>query len=595
MSRLNSKVGQSSDYVQMLPEVVKRRIRALKNLQHEAIVEQANFFNEVHELEVKCHQKNLPLYEQRQKIVNGVYEPLEAEMQEKLDKENENLSKELKAKAKIAESEKNEEIFPEDVKGIPKFWLTVLKNVNIFKNIIQEHDEPILRHLTDITVDLTSCPMGFTLKFHFSPNEYFTDSVLTKIYHMNYSVNSMKFHFCPNEYFMDSILTKIYHMNYNVNEKEAFDFESPDILKCQGCTINWKPGKDVILKTTKMRKKKHMGYFQTIIETVTNDSFFNFFNPPTVTKDGDIDENLEALTRMHNKVGLYIKDRVVPRALLYFTGSYRWIVGQSSDYVQMLPEVVKRRIRALKNLQHEAIVEQANFFNEVHELEVKCHQKNLPLYEQRRKIVNGIYEPSKAETQWNLDEENENLSREVKAKAKIAESEKNEEIFPEDVKGIPKFWLTVLKNAYIFKNIIQGCTINWKPRFPLNGIVKTTKKKKHMGCIQNITKTVTKDCFFDLFSEDGNIDENFEAWTTMDQKVGFYIKDRIVPRAVLYFTGKVLEEEEEESQLTQTDEESSDEESSDEESSDEESSDEELKFIEKNKTVEDLLKENNFQ
>ncbi|KAK2719186.1 hypothetical protein QYM36_004878, partial [Artemia franciscana] len=52
-----------------------------------------------------------------------------------------------------------------------------------------EHDEPILRHLTDITVDLTSSPMGFTLKFHFSPNEFFTDSVLTKIYRMNYSVN----------------------------------------------------------------------------------------------------------------------------------------------------------------------------------------------------------------------------------------------------------------------------------------------------------------------------------------------------------------------------------------------------------------------
>ena len=68
--------------------------------------------------------------------------------------------------------------------------------------------------------------------------------------------------------------------------------------------------------------------------------------------------------------------------------------------------------------------------------------------------------------------------------------------------------------------------------------MKTTKKKKHMGFIQNITKTVTKDCFFDLFSEDGNIDENVEAWTTMDQKVGFYIKDRVVPRAVLYFAGK---------------------------------------------------------
>jgi len=42
-----------------------------------------------------------------------------------------------------------------------------------------------------------------------------------------------------------------------------------------------------------------------------------------------------------------------------------------------------------------------------------------------------------------------------------------------------------------------------------------------MGFIQNITKTVTKDSFFDLFNpqtfnEDGDIDENVEAWTTMD-------------------------------------------------------------------------------
>jgi len=76
---------------------------------------------------------------------------------------------------------------------------------------------------------------------------------------------------------------------------------------------------------------------------------------------------------------------------------------------------------------------------------------------QRQKIVNGIYEPSEAETQWNLDEENENLSKEVKAEAKTAKREKKGEIFPKDVKGIPKFWLTVLKNVYIFKNIIQVC------------------------------------------------------------------------------------------------------------------------------------------
>lgn len=47
-----------------------------------------------------------------------------------------------------------------DIKGIPDFWLTIFKNVGTLADMMQEHDEPILKHLTDIKVNfLKSSPM----------------------------------------------------------------------------------------------------------------------------------------------------------------------------------------------------------------------------------------------------------------------------------------------------------------------------------------------------------------------------------------------------------------------------------------------------
>ena len=40
----------------------------------------------------------------------------------------------------------------DDSKGVPEFWLTVFKNVDLLSDMIQEHDEPILQHLTDLKV-----------------------------------------------------------------------------------------------------------------------------------------------------------------------------------------------------------------------------------------------------------------------------------------------------------------------------------------------------------------------------------------------------------------------------------------------------------
>lgn len=35
---------------------------------------------------------------------------------------------------------------------MPEFWLTVFKNVDLLNDNVQEHDEPILKHLQDIQV-----------------------------------------------------------------------------------------------------------------------------------------------------------------------------------------------------------------------------------------------------------------------------------------------------------------------------------------------------------------------------------------------------------------------------------------------------------
>lgn len=46
----------------------------------------------------------------------------------------------------------------EGTKGIPDFWLNLLKSVDHLAEMVQEHDEPILKHLYDITVEIGTDP-----------------------------------------------------------------------------------------------------------------------------------------------------------------------------------------------------------------------------------------------------------------------------------------------------------------------------------------------------------------------------------------------------------------------------------------------------
>jgi nucleosome assembly protein 1-like 1 len=291
--KLGAMVGTPSGYVASLPAPVLRRIKALKKLQLEATKIEAKFYEEVHQLECKYHELYTPIYSKRTTITTGEHEPTDAESEWPSDSEDEDegLSEEVKEKAKLDEANKNE-----DVKGIPSFWLTIFKNVEMLAEMVQEADEPVLESLTDITVTFSEKdPMGFTLHFHFAPNQFFTNS----------------------------ILTKCYEMKCEPPEDDPFSFEGPEIFKCTGCPVDWQKGKNLtVTQVKKKQKHKSKGSVRTITKQVKADSFFNFFDPPAVPDDpnAEVDEDTQALLTADFEIGHYIRERIVPRAVLFFTG-----------------------------------------------------------------------------------------------------------------------------------------------------------------------------------------------------------------------------------------------------------------------------------
>jgi len=55
---------------------------------------------------------------------------------------------------------------------------------------------------------------------------------------------------------------------------------------------------------------------------VKNDSFFNFFDPPPLPEDpeAEVDAETQELLTADFEIGHYIRERIIPRAVLFFTG-----------------------------------------------------------------------------------------------------------------------------------------------------------------------------------------------------------------------------------------------------------------------------------
>ncbi|KAK1159867.1 nucleosome assembly protein 1-like 4 isoform X1 [Acipenser oxyrinchus oxyrinchus] len=294
--RLESASHTPSTIMDSIPIQVKRRVNALKQLQVKCAHIEAKFYEEVHELERKYAALYQPLFDKRREVVTGSIEPTDEECEWHSEGEEEDeLAEDMKKKATVEEN-KEDAVPKEDLKGIPGFWITIFRNVDILSDLVHEHDEPILNHLQDIKVKFSDPgqPLSFTLEFLFEPNDFFNNVVLTKVY----------------------------KMKSEPDQTDPFSFEGPEIVDCEGCLIDWKKGKNVTVKTIKKKQKhKGRGTMRTITKQVPSDSFFNFFNPAKVSGDGEaLDEDSEFSLAEDFEIGHFFRERIVPRAVLYFTG-----------------------------------------------------------------------------------------------------------------------------------------------------------------------------------------------------------------------------------------------------------------------------------
>ncbi|XP_017083295.1 nucleosome assembly protein 1-like 1 [Drosophila eugracilis] len=223
----------------------KKTITELKQLYLETINLDVNLQREIYNLEKEYEDKHNVIFDKRKKILD------------EFRKQNHGDS--------------------EPSQSVPNFWLKVLKSS--YTEFISKKDEKILECLCDIRSRLHNKPVvKFDIEFHFDPNDYFTNTVLTKTYYLN----------CLPD------------------PEEPLAYDGAEIYKCEGCEIHWKQSND--------REKKD-GSQET-------PSFFDFFSPPILPNDVE-DPNycdINAILQNDFELGFYLKERVIPKAVIFFTG-----------------------------------------------------------------------------------------------------------------------------------------------------------------------------------------------------------------------------------------------------------------------------------
>ncbi|XP_068641923.1 nucleosome assembly protein 1;2-like [Aristolochia californica] len=237
----------------------------LKDLLKQQDEFEAKIFEERAALAAKYQKLYDPLYTERYEIVHGVIEIEES-------------------------TEPTEEVLGEEnaveEKGVPNFWLTAVKTIEMLAEEIQERGEGALKYLKDIKWSRIDNPKGCKLEFFFYLNPYFTNTVLVKTYHKS-------------------------------------DEDKPILEKAIETEIQWLPGKSL---TKKVLNKPKEGPKNTkpITKTENCESFFNFFSPSQFPDDDDSDE--ETAEQLQNKmeqdydVGSTIRDKIIPHVVSWFTG-----------------------------------------------------------------------------------------------------------------------------------------------------------------------------------------------------------------------------------------------------------------------------------
>lgn len=307
--KLGSLVGQDSGYVDQLPPQIKSRIYGLKKLQNDLFSIEKDFQVEMFELEQKYLQKYAPLHDRRRRIVVGDEEPTAEEI--KKGKEIEKMEGADEGEASEAETEGGEQAPQDstDLKGIPSFWLTALENLPVISETITDRDAEVLDYLQDVQLEyLTEGQPGFKLLFKFDEETPFFDN---------------------------TVLTKTYYYQSELGYSGDFIYDH-----AEGDKINWIDNESNTTISVEKRKQRNKVTKQVrTIEKITPvESFFNFFDPPRAPSVDDKDqkqsgenedslededelEELEQRLALDYSIGEQLKDKLVPRAIDWFTGA----------------------------------------------------------------------------------------------------------------------------------------------------------------------------------------------------------------------------------------------------------------------------------
>lgn len=295
--KLGDLIGTDSGYLDNLSNSVKERILGLKSLQVDLYDLEKQFQIEMFELENKYLNLYKPLYERRFEIVNGLKEPTKEQIM--IGQENEDRIEISSDNYKDNNNDDNES--KDTVKGIPAFWLTALENLPIVNETITDRDAEVLNYLEDIRIEyLTEGKPGFKLIFKFNTKE--------------------------NPFFTNEYLVKTYYYQSELGYSGDFIYDH-----AEGDVINWTNNASNVTVEVEMRKQRNKTTKQvrTIEKLTPIESFFNFFDPPkmninangTNDEDEDEDSDLEARLALDYSIGEQLKDKLIPRAVDWFTGT----------------------------------------------------------------------------------------------------------------------------------------------------------------------------------------------------------------------------------------------------------------------------------
>ncbi|KAJ5765571.1 Nucleosome assembly protein 1 [Penicillium odoratum] len=282
--KLGQLVGRSSGYIESLPPVVRRRVAGLKGVQKEHSKLEAEFQEEVLELEKKFFAKFTPLYERRAKIINGGVEPTEEEVEAGKEDEEEDEDEENDDAEKKEQQEEGEL-----TAGIPEFWLSAMKNQISLAEMITDRDEEALKKLTDIRMEYLDQP-GFRLIFEFAENEFFTNKTISKTYY------------------------------YKNESGYGGDFIYDH---AEGSKIEWKAENDLTLRLESKKQRNKSKSFHPP-PSRAHRVLFQLLLPPQPPTDNDDSESvasdIEERLELDYQLGEDIKEKLIPRAIDWFTG-----------------------------------------------------------------------------------------------------------------------------------------------------------------------------------------------------------------------------------------------------------------------------------